>query len=69
MTDKSHHQETHPRRNQIPSADKGEPIVVATSGALVGAGLGFGVPGAIIGGIIGFLICVIGENARQKRDL
>ena len=69
MTDKSHSQETHLVRNHTPSTDKGEPIVVATGGALVGAGLGFGIPGAIIGGVVGFLACIIGENARRKRDL
>lgn len=30
------------------------PVIVAASGALVGAGMGFGIPGAIVCALVGF---------------
>ena len=43
------------------------PIMVAAGGALIGAGMGFGVPGAIVGGLIGLWAGCESQKDDQNR--
>ncbi|MGI9298351.1 MAG: hypothetical protein ACR2QC_10705 [Gammaproteobacteria bacterium] len=55
------------KSERIDGRNDSSPIIIATGGALVGAGMGFGIPGAIIGGIIGLWAGIASQKEEEKR--